>query len=101
MSNPPHRRSLEVGLADANTAFTALFCLELVLKVVGLGPWTYLSDYWNLFDALVVSFRCAARRGRAGQCVSMACAAVNLARPKRFPQPAGAGPHLREWPLGA
>jgi hypothetical protein len=31
-----------------------LFTLEFVLKMVALGPWLYLSDGWNVFDALVV-----------------------------------------------
>jgi hypothetical protein len=62
-TTPPRPRRLEVGLADANLAFTALFSLELATKVVGLGPWGYLSDYWNVFDGIVVSVRWGTRRG--------------------------------------
>jgi hypothetical protein len=51
----------EDGLSNANLSFTALFCLEFLLKVVGLGPWTYMGDYWNIFDATVVAFRCTGR----------------------------------------
>jgi hypothetical protein len=54
---PPLTPSFEAALADANLAFTSLFCLELAAKLVGLGPWTYFTDYWNMFDALVVGFR--------------------------------------------
>lgn len=36
--------------------FTGIFTLEMILKVIGLGPFRYLSDPWSLFDALVVAF---------------------------------------------
>lgn len=47
---------LEEVLAQANMAFTLLFTAEMVAKLVGLGPWAYLTDAWSLFDALVVAF---------------------------------------------
>jgi hypothetical protein len=40
----------------ANFVFTGLFTLEMLLKLIGLGPWKYLSDPWSLFDAVVVAF---------------------------------------------
>lgn len=43
-------------MAYANFVFTGTFALEMTLKLIGLGPWRYLSDAWNLFDALVVAF---------------------------------------------
>jgi len=49
-------RRLSTGLSDANLAFTILFSCELVTKLLGLGLWTYISDYWNMFDAVVVGF---------------------------------------------
>lgn len=69
----PHAPSprLTVALSQANYALTGLFCLELVLKVAGLGLWGYFSDYWNQFDALVVAFRWAWRCCRGDH----ACAA--------------------------
>ena len=48
---------METALGTANQAFTALFCVELAAKVLGLGPWTYITDAWNLFDAIVVAVR--------------------------------------------
>jgi hypothetical protein len=54
---------LEASLSHANLAFTALFCVELASKVLGLGPWTYLTDAWNCFDAVVVAVRWAAAAG--------------------------------------
>lgn len=47
---------VEEALAYANFVFTGAFALEMILKLIGLGPWRYLSDAWNLFDALVVAF---------------------------------------------
>jgi hypothetical protein len=45
---------MEDVLHHLNTAFTALFTFEMVLKVLALGPWAYISDLWNAFDFLVV-----------------------------------------------
>jgi len=42
-------------LALANYSFTALFTVELLLKVVGFGPRGYLRDWWNDFDAFLVA----------------------------------------------
>lgn len=47
---------VEEALAYANFVFTGAFALEMILKLIGLGPWRYLSDAWNMFDALVVAF---------------------------------------------
>lgn len=41
-------------LQAANLCLTALFSLELVLKLLGLGPSTYVADSFNIFDAAVV-----------------------------------------------
>jgi hypothetical protein len=45
---------MEAFLHHSNTAFSSLFALEMVLKIIALGPWTYISDAWNAFDFLVV-----------------------------------------------
>jgi hypothetical protein len=45
----------EVAMAHVNTAFTAIFTLEFVMKIVGMGVWLYISDAWNIFDAAVVA----------------------------------------------
>jgi hypothetical protein len=49
-------RRVEEALAIANFVFTAAFSLEMILKLIGLGAWKYLSDPWSLFDAVVVAF---------------------------------------------
>lgn len=49
-------RRFEKALQQANIAFTCIFTAEMVLKIVGLGPWRYFTDPWSLFDAAVVSF---------------------------------------------
>lgn len=37
-----------------NVAFSVYFALELVLKVIAMGPRAYIKDRMNQFDALVV-----------------------------------------------
>ena len=43
---------------DIDYVFTSLFCLEFVLKTIGLGfcyeEGTYLKSYWNVLDFLIV-----------------------------------------------
>jgi hypothetical protein len=38
-----------------NFAFTYSFCLELLLKLIALGPRKFWADGWNRFDLLVVA----------------------------------------------
>lgn len=47
---------LEEALSQANMAFTFIFTAEMIIKVIGLGPWKYVTDLWCVFDALVVAF---------------------------------------------
>ena len=42
-----------------NAAFTLVFLVEAVMKIIGFGPSQYLHDAWNRFDALVVSLSVA------------------------------------------
>lgn len=37
-----------------NSILTILFSVEMVLKVIGLGPKQYLMDGFNVFDAIIV-----------------------------------------------
>jgi hypothetical protein len=46
---------LRLLLQTANLCLTALFSLELLLKLLGLGPSMYVADSFNIFDAAVVS----------------------------------------------
>jgi hypothetical protein len=42
------------NLETANVVLTVVFTAEMVLKASGLGPRVYLSDAFNLFDAIIV-----------------------------------------------
>lgn len=35
--------------------FFSLFFFEMVIKIIGMGPKQYVRDYYNIFDALVVT----------------------------------------------
>ena len=39
---------------SANTIFTLIFTVEVVLKVTGLGVYGYFKDHFNLFDCFIV-----------------------------------------------
>ena len=39
---------------DANVVFTAIFTLEMLLKLFGLGLKQYVKDSFNIFDSIVV-----------------------------------------------
>ncbi len=41
------------GTQYCNFAFTVYFVLEMVIKLMGLGPRAYVSDNFNIFDAVV------------------------------------------------
>jgi hypothetical protein len=43
-----------LGMEVLNYTFAGVFTLELVLKMLGLGPQQYLANWWNQFDLLVV-----------------------------------------------
>ena len=40
-----------------NYIFTATFALEMLLKLVGMGPYGYIKDPFNLFDGFIVIMR--------------------------------------------
>ena len=40
----------------ANTIFTVIFSLEVVVKLIGLGATGYTADKFNIFDATIVAF---------------------------------------------
>jgi hypothetical protein len=43
-----------MGLEVANYIFAAIFTIEMVLKLIGLGSKAYFNDSWNVFDFVVV-----------------------------------------------
>ena len=48
-------QSLSDLVTVTNTAFAVLFMVELILKVLGMGWVDYLSDRFNVFDAIIVA----------------------------------------------
>jgi len=51
---PNQSEELQDILEIMNGAFTWFFFMEMILKIIGLGPHYYWSDSWNRFDALIV-----------------------------------------------
>jgi len=47
-------KDFKLSLELANVIFTAIFGIEMVIKFGGLGPISYFSDPYNLFDFLIV-----------------------------------------------
>ena len=45
---------METFLQYSNYVFTAIFLIEMVLKLIGLGPIGYIKDPFNDFDAIIV-----------------------------------------------
>ncbi|KAJ8279651.1 hypothetical protein COCON_G00067170 [Conger conger] len=46
--------SYELALKHLNTAFTVLFSLECILKILAFGFLNYFRDTWNIFDFITV-----------------------------------------------
>ena len=42
-------------LDKVNIGFFVIFFMEMIIKVIGLGPNTYIKDPYNIFDALIVT----------------------------------------------
>jgi hypothetical protein len=42
-------------LWNINIALTAMFTCEVIIKLVGLGFWTFIQDGFNVFDFLIVA----------------------------------------------
>ena len=45
--------SVATATRNCNFAFTMYFAIEMIIKITGLGPHLYVSDSFNIFDALV------------------------------------------------
>ena len=48
--------TLTMILSLFNVIFTVIFTIELLIKNVGLGPYYYVADMSNQFDAIIVIF---------------------------------------------
>lgn len=46
--------SYDAILQDLNYAFTGVFVLECILKIIAFGPGGYFFNSWNKFDFFVV-----------------------------------------------
>ena len=42
-------------LSDANVVFTVIFAFEMGIKLIGLHPYYYFQNTWNIFDAFIVT----------------------------------------------
>lgn len=51
----PKRPLLQKALHILNYFFAAIFSLEFLLKILGLGIITYFSSVWNCLDAFIVA----------------------------------------------
>jgi hypothetical protein len=47
--------SVSKGTDYCNYIFTVYFLIEMTVKVTGLGPHAYVSDNFNIFDAIVTT----------------------------------------------
>ena len=45
--------NVATGVTNTDFAFTVYFVLEMIIKLMGLGPRLYISDNFNIFDAIV------------------------------------------------
>jgi len=48
---------LTVAVEISNIVFSAIFAVEMLLKVTAEGPFGYISNGFNVFDGIVVILR--------------------------------------------
>jgi hypothetical protein len=46
--------SYQFFLRNCNSAFTIIFTIDMILKILGLGIVSYIKDKMNLFDSIIV-----------------------------------------------
>lgn len=54
MDSYPARKSYKTLRDSSNMAFSVIFTLEIVIKLLGLGIKGYFYDYFNIFDLIAV-----------------------------------------------
>ncbi|CAM9511307.1 unnamed protein product, partial [Ectocarpus fasciculatus] len=54
MDHYPSSRAFDFSLETTNLMFTLLFCIEMLLKLIGFGVKAYVQSSLNIFDAVVV-----------------------------------------------
>ena len=76
----PEKPILEKALNDLNYIFAAIFAVEFILKLIGLGIVCYFSSFWNCLDSFIVvvsyKFLCCAVLCCAMPCCAVLCCAV-------------------------
>jgi hypothetical protein len=53
----PTNNELQAVLDIFNIVFFAIFFIELVIKIIGLGPVVFIRDFYNIFDSLIGKFK--------------------------------------------
>lgn len=48
---------LTVAVEISNIVFSAIFAVEMLLKIIAEGPFGYISNGFNVFDGIVVVLR--------------------------------------------
>lgn len=48
---------LTVIVEISNVVFSAIFAIEMVLKIISEGPFKYISNGFNVFDGVIVILR--------------------------------------------
>ena len=51
---PEWEGTIAAVISEMNVVFTIIFSLEVILKVIGLGIFGYVSDKMNIFDCIIV-----------------------------------------------
>ena len=50
----PENKKLQSILDIINIVFFAIFFIEMIIKVIGMGPKLYIKDQFNVFDCIIV-----------------------------------------------
>lgn len=51
----PVTQTYDILSSKLNTVFTCIFTFEMVVKIIGLNPYYYFQDSWNIFDSIIVT----------------------------------------------
>lgn len=52
----PASPNIKINVLDLiNLIFAGIFFLEMIVKLIGIGPSNYIKDSYNIFDAVIVT----------------------------------------------
>ena len=52
----PASPNIKIKVLDLiNLIFAGIFFLEMIVKLIGMGPSNYIKDSYNIFDAVIVT----------------------------------------------